>query len=164
MKNKRDIILIAITVILVGVLIGGFIYDRNDALLARTNHVAIAGDENLEIVSMNKVGFLFARAAYEAKLHVKESNYDTWSQYIIRIAETYGGEGQIFDYTQYKQYEADALNSVSIKPDPRQDSFIWVLGVPLNEDTTENIVYIVTVEGEDAQVYIYLYYSRSGSK
>ena len=42
MKNKKEIILIVITVILVGVLIGGFIYDRNDALLARTNHVSFA--------------------------------------------------------------------------------------------------------------------------
>ena len=164
MKNKKDIILIVITVILVGVLIGGFIYDRNEALLERTNRVAIAGDENLEIVSMNKVGFLYARAAYEAKLHVKNSNYDTWSQYIIRIAETYGGEGQMFDYTQYKGYEADALNGVSLKPNPREDSFIWVLGVPLSETSTENVVYVVTVEGEDAQVYIYLYYSRSAKK
>lgn len=160
-KKIKDIILIAITVILIGVLVGGFIYDRNDALIARTNRVALTGDDNLEIVSMNKVGFLFRRVAYEAKIHVKESNYDTWSQYIIRIAETYGGEGQIFDYTQYKEYEATALDSVTIKPNPREDSFIWVLGVPLVEDKKENIVYIVTIEGEDAQVYIYLYYSRN---
>ena len=36
MQKKSDVFLIIITIILVGVLIGGFIYDRNSALLART--------------------------------------------------------------------------------------------------------------------------------
>lgn len=155
-KKKTDLILIVITVILVGVLIGGFIYDRNSALLARTNYFAINEDPNLELVKMEKAGFLYMRAGYQAKLQIKNGAAD---DYIIKIAETYGGMGQMFDYTQYKGYEADALNNVSIKPNPRSDSFIWVLGVPLSATSTENIVYIVTVEGE-GEAYIYLYYSR----
>jgi len=157
MQKKTDIILIVVTVILVGVLIGGFVYDRNEALIKRTNVVALVGDPNLEIEKMNKVGFLYRRAAYEARVRIKDKS---WSQYIIRIAETYGGEGRMFDYNQYKEYETDALSSVSIKPDPRTDSFIWVLGVPLKENSNESIVYIVTVEGDDHDAYIYLYYSR----
>ena len=157
MKKKSDIVLIVITVILICVLIGGFIYDRNTALLERTNYFAITADDNLELKEMKKVGFLYMRASYEAKLEVKNKE---WSQYIIRISETYGGYGQMMDYTQYKQYEADALNSVSVLPHPREDSFIWVLGVPLSENTTENIVYVVTMEGEEHNVFIYLYYSR----
>ena len=35
MKKKSDVILIVVTIILVGVLIGGFIYDRNEAILAK---------------------------------------------------------------------------------------------------------------------------------
>ena len=155
-KKKTDLILIVITVILVGVLIGGFIYDRNSALLARTNYFAINEDPNLELVKMEKAGFLYMRAGYQAKLQIKNGAAD---DYIIKIAETYGGMGQMFDYTQYKGYEADALNNVSIKPNPRSDSFIWVLGVPLSATSTENIVYVVTVEGE-GEAYIYLYYSR----
>ena len=155
-KKKTDMILIVITVILVGVLIGGFIYDRNSALLARTNYFAINEDPNLELVKMEKAGFLYMRAGYQAKLQIKNGAAD---DYIIKIAETYGGMGQMFDYTQYKGYEADVLNNVSIKPNPRSDSFIWVLGVPLSATSTENIVYIVTVEGE-GEAYIYLYYSR----
>ena len=155
-KKKTDMILIVITVILVGVLIGGFIYDRNSALLARTNYFAINEDPNLELVKMEKAGFLYMRAGYQAKLQIKNGAAD---DYIIKIAETYGGMGQMFDYTQYKGYEADALNNVSIKPNPRSDSFIWVLGVPLSATSTENIVYVVTVEGE-GEAYIYLYYSR----
>lgn len=155
-KKKTDLILIVITVILVGVLIGGFIYDRNSALLARTNYFAINEDPNLELVKMEKAGFLYMRAGYQAKLQIKNGAAD---DYIIKIAETYGGQGQMFDYTQYKGYEADVLNNVSIRPDPRTDSFVWVLGVPLSATSTENIVYIVTVEGE-GEAYIYLYYSR----
>lgn len=155
-KKKTDLILIVITVILVGVLIGGFIYDRNSALLARTNYFAINEDPNLELVKMEKAGFLYMRAGYQAKLQIKNGAAD---DYIIKIAETYGGMGQMFDYTQYKGYEADVLNNVSIRPDPRTDSFIWVLGVPLSATSTENIVYVVTVEGE-GEAYIYLYYSR----
>ncbi len=155
-KKKTDLILIVITVILVGVLIGGFIYDRNSALLARTNYFAINEDPNLELVKMEKAGFLYMRAGYQAKLQIKNGAAD---DYIIKIAETYGGMGQMFDYTQYKGYEADVLNNVSIRPDPRTDSFVWVLGVPLSATSTENIVYVVTVEGE-GEAYIYLYYSR----
>ena len=155
-KKKTDLILIVITVILVGVLIGGFIYDRNSALLARTNYFAINEDPNLELVKMEKAGFLYLRAGYQAKLQIKNGAAD---DYIIKIAETYGGMGQMFDYTQYKGYEADVLNNVSIRPNPRSDSFIWVLGVPLSATSTENIVYIITVEGE-GEAYIYLYYSR----
>ncbi|MBE7071824.1 MAG: hypothetical protein E7383_03625 [Ruminococcaceae bacterium] len=155
-KKKTDLILIVITVILVGVLIGGFIYDRNSALLARTNYFAISEDPNLELVKMEKAGFLYMRAGYQAKLQIKNGAAD---DYIIKIAETYGGQGQMFDYTQYKGYEADVLNNVSIRPDPRTDSFVWVLGVPLSATSTENIVYVVTVEGE-GEAYIYLYYSR----
>ena len=105
---------------------------------------------------MRSIGFLYMRAGYQARLRIKNGAAD---QYIIKIAQTYGGQGQMFDYTQYKGYEADALNNVSIKPNPRSDSFIWVLGVPLSATSTENIVYVVTVEGE-GEAYIYLYYSR----
>ena len=156
MQNKKDIILILVSIILVIVLIGGFIYDRNSALLARTNYFAINSDDNLELVQMNKAGFLYMRAGYEAKIRIKDGMSD---KYIVRIAETYGGSGQMFDYEQYKKYEAEVLDRVTIKPNPREDSFIWMLGVPLEENSTKNIVYIVTIEG-DGHGYIYLYYSR----
>ena len=156
MKSKKDIILVIITVILVIVLIVGFIYDRNSAVLQRTNLYDVSVDDNLEVVKMNKVGFLYMRAAYEAKLKIKNGNAQ---DYIITLASVYGGMGQMFDYTQYKQYESEVLTNVSIKPNPMQDSFIWVLGAPLKENSSENIVYIISLEGEN-EAYIYLYYSR----
>ena len=156
MQKKSDVILICVSVILVIVLIGGVIYDRDSALLERTNYIVINGDDNLELVKMNKVGFLYMRAAYEAKLKIKNGNAQ---DYIITLASVYGGMGQMFDYTQYKQYESEVLTNVSIKPNPMQDSFIWVLGAPLKENSSENIVYIISLEGEN-EAYIYLYYSR----
>lgn len=156
MKGKKDIILIVVTVILVIVLIVGFIYDRNSAVLQRTNIYDVSVDDNLELVKMNKVGFLYMRAAYEAKMKIKNGNAE---DYIITFASVYGGLGQMFDYTQYKQYEADVLTNVSIRPNPREDSFIWVLGTKLKENSNENIVYIISIEGE-GEAYIYLYYSR----
>ena len=156
MKSKKDIILVIITVILVIVLIVGFVYDRNSALLDRTNKLAISSDENLEVVSMNKVGFLYMRAAYEATLKIKDGKADS---YIIKLATLYGGTGEMFDINGYRQYEADVLTGVTIKPNPREDSFIWVLGAPVNENTEETVVYIVTQEG-DGDSFIYLYYSR----
>ena len=155
MQKKSDIILICVSVILVIVLIGGVIYDRDSALLERTNYIVINGDDNLEIVKMNKVGFLYMRAGYEAKLRIKDG---LAAKYIVRIAETYGGEGELFDYSQYKEYETKVLDRVTIKPNPLQDSFVWMLGVPLEENSSKNIVYIVTLENDGA--YIYLYYSR----
>ena len=156
MKSKKDIVLVVVTVILVIVLIVGFVYDRNSALLQRTNLYDVSSDNNLEIVKMEKVGFLYARAAYEARLKIKDGNAQG---YILTLANVYGGLGQMFDYDQYKQYEADVLTNVTIKPNPMQDSFIWVLGAPLKENTKENIVYIISIESE-TDAYIYLYYSR----
>ena len=156
MKSKKDVILVVVTVIMVIVLIVGFIYDRDKALIDRTNRVAFTSDENLEIVKVNKVGFLYARAAYEAKIRIKDGMAD---DYIIQLATLYGGKGQMFDYEQYKQYETDVLNNVSIKPNPRSDSFIWMLGVHPNENKPENVVYIISLEGQ-GEAYIYLYYSR----
>lgn len=155
MQKKTDLYLIIITVILVAILIGGFIYDRNSALLARTNYFPISEDQNLEIVKMDKAGFLYRRAGYQAKIKIIDGKAD---EYIIEIASTYGGEGAMFDYQQYKEYEADVLQKATLRPSPDPDTFIWVLGVPLNEKTTENIVYIVSVESDGA--YIYMYYSR----
>lgn len=156
MKGKKDVILVVVTVILVIVLIVGFIYDRNSALLERTNLYDFAVDDNIEVVKMNKVGFLFARAAYEAKLKIKDGDAEG---YIITLATVYGGKGQMFDYEQYKQYESEVLTNVSLKPNPMQDSFVWALGSPLKADSTENIVYIISLESE-SDAYIYLYYSR----
>ena len=155
MQKKTDAILIIVTIILIGVLIGGFIYDRNSALLARTNYFPINEDQNLEVMKMEKAGFLYMRSGYQAKIRIKNGAAD---HYIVEIAQTYGGQGRMFDYAQYQEYSADVLAKVTLKPNPAQDSFVWVLGVPLSPTTSENIVYIVSIENDGA--YIYMYYSR----
>lgn len=156
MKKKSDIVLVIVTIILVIVLVGGFIYDRNEALLDRTGYFPISSDDNLKIVKVEKAGFLYMRAYYEAKVQILDKDAD---KYIIGIATTYESEGQIFDYSQYKEYESQVLDKVTVKPNPREDSFIWVLAVPLEEKSNKSIVYIVSVEGT-GDAYIYMYYSR----
>lgn len=156
MKKKTDTILIVITLILVIVLAVGFFYDRDSALLDRTNRYSFSTDENLKVDKIEKAGFLYARAAYEARVKILDGKSD---EYICRLAYTYGYEGQIFDSEQFKQYKADVLNKVTIQPNPSEGSFIWVLGAPLEENSTKNIVYIVDIEGP-GEAYIYLYYSR----
>ena len=155
--KRKELILIVITVILVGVLIGGYIYDNNTALLERTNNIAIKEDENLEIVKVKKVGFMYARAAYEAKLRVKNND---WDYYILDIALNYGGTGQMLDYEQYKEFEASTLDGCTIKPNPREDSFIWIFGAHIKENSDENVFYVVTREDADSKAFVYIYYSR----
>ena len=156
MKNK-DTILIVITVILLAVLVIGFVYDNNTSLLERTNNIAIKDDENLEIVKVKKIGFMYTRAAYEAKVQIKNGDADA---YIINIALTYGGTGQMLDYEQYKEFEANTLDSVTIKPNPKQDSFVWIFGAPLDEKSDKKIFYVVCHEDADNKAFIYMYYSR----
>ena len=55
--SKKDIVLIVITVIMLGVLIGGFIYDRTPALLDRTNYFLISEDDNLRVSQIEKLKF-----------------------------------------------------------------------------------------------------------
>jgi|GEM_PF-811364 len=130
MSNK-DIGLIIVTVIMVGVLIGGFIYDRNEELLDRTNNFLIAEDENLEIVKVEKAGFLYSRTAYEAKLKIVDGY---WESYYLGIANIYDNDGQILTPTQYHDYASEALTAVAIKPEPASTSAIWVMGTTLTAD------------------------------
>ena len=102
MKSKKDIILVVVTVILVIVLIVGFIYDRNSALLQRTNLYDVSRDDNLEVVKMNKVGFLYARAAYEAMLKIKDGDKDNLYNAKYDVFENRGGDRYNFAFADGK--------------------------------------------------------------
>lgn len=154
--KKRELILIVVTVILVIVLGVGFYYDRNSALIARTNLIDFSQDPNLELVKMNKVGFLFARQYYEARIKIKDKD---WEKYFELISSAYGGGGGICGIDGYKQFEASALQKASIKPNPKSDGLIWILGSTLGSDTTMNVVYVIAEEN-DGNPYLYIYYSR----
>lgn len=155
--TKKEAILIVITVILVIILGIGFFYDRNSALIDRTNAVAFSKDSNLKLEKMNKAGFLFARQSYEAKYRIVDNK---WDIYFGRISQAYGGGGGLCGIEGYKQFESQALVKASIKPVPKADATIWILGSKLGKDTTENVVYVIDTEG-DGNSYLYIYYSRS---
>ena len=154
--NKREFILIIITVILVIVLGIGFYYDRTSALLDRTNAVKFSQDQNLELQKINKVGFLFARSSYEAKFKIK--NID-WGSYVDLLSKAYGGGGGFCGIDGYKQYEESALSKVSLKPQPKSDALVWILGSKLGNNTEKSVVYIIDEE-VDGNAYLYVYYSR----
>jgi hypothetical protein len=154
--KKRELILIIITVILVIVLGVGFYYDRTGALLDRTNAIEISQDPNLKLEKINKVGFLFARQSYEARFRIVNNK---WDSYYNVISTAYGGGGGFCGIEGYKQYEEQALSKNSIKPNPKSDALIWILGSKLGKDTNKNIVYIIDQEN-DGNSYLYVYYSR----
>jgi len=154
--KKREVILIAVTVILVIILGIGFYYDRNEALIDRTNLVKITEDSNLKLEKINKAGFLFARQYYEARFRIVDNQ---WERYFQSIGAAYGGGGGICGMEGYRQFEAQALAKSSLKPQPKADGLIWILGSTLGSDTAQNVVYVIAEE-VDGNAYLYIYYSR----
>ena len=154
--KKRELILIAVTVILVIIMGIGFYYDRNEALIDRTNLVKITEDSNLKLEKINKAGFLFARQYYEARYRIVDNQ---WERYFQTIGGAYGGGGGICGLEGYKQFEEQALGKASLKPKPKADGLIWILGSTLGSDTAQNVVYVIAEE-VDGNAYLYIYYSR----
>ena len=151
--KTRDIVLIAVTVILVGIMIGGFIYDRTPALLDRTNDYDFSQDENLKIIATEKKGLTFRRVYYEAKLRIL-NNY--WEGYCIGIGNTFNFEGQMMTREEYLEYEQVALKNAQLKPVPAPDTAVWVGGVEYDDHAN---VYILDTE-YDGNAYMYIYYQR----
>ena len=52
--KKKEMVLIVITVILVIILCIGFYYDRNSALLDRTNVLAVSQDPNVKLANAGR--------------------------------------------------------------------------------------------------------------
>lgn len=153
--TKKEGILIFVTVVLVIVMGIGFYYDRTSALLDRTNAVPIASDPNLQLEKINKAGFLFARQYYEARFRIADNDYEN---YINVLSIAYGGGGGYCNLEGYKDFAAKALPKSSLKPDPKSDSIIWIMGSKLGKDTEQNVVYII--DQENMGTYLYVYYSR----
>ena len=129
--SKKDIILIVVTVIMLGVLVGGFIYDRTPALLDRTNCFLISEDENLNVVNIEKHGFLYNRVAYEAKIEILDGY---WETYYFALANLYENQGQLMDFKEFQNYSEENLNKVSIRPHPSNDATVWLMGTKLEAD------------------------------
>ena len=154
--KKKEMVLIVITVILVIILCIGFYYDRNSALLDRTNVLAVSQDPNVKLEKMNKAGFLFARQYYEVRFRIVNND---WEGYYKVFSTAYAAGGGFCGIDGYKQYEQQALTKATIKPNPKADATIWIMGSKLGDKTSENVVYIIDQEA-DGNAYLYIYYSR----
>lgn len=132
--SKKDIVLIVITVIMLGILVGGFIYDRTPALLDRTNFIDISGDDNLKVSDITKYGFMYNRVAYEAKIEIVDGY---WEKYYLLLSNIYENEGQYMNFMEFNKYANQSLSSVSIKPKPSNDSIVWLMGTKLEVDNTQ---------------------------
>ena len=154
--SRKDVILIVVTIVLFLIMVGGFVYDRNEALLDRTNLIAISSDDNLQVVKMEKVGFLFSRSSYEAKILIKNG---MWQSYIDPIQNTYQGSGMIMLTPDFQNYSDITLNEVTIKPQPSADAYMFIFGSTIKVDSKENVVYIIDQE-DDGNAYMYIYYSK----
>ncbi len=154
--SRKDVVLIVVTVILFLIMVGGFIYDNNGALLDRTNLIPISKDENLEVVKMEKVGFLYSRSSYEAKIRIKDG---MWQQYIDVIYTYYEGSGMIMMTPDFEDYKNITLNEVNIKPEPTEGSYVFIFGSTIKASSRENVVYILDQE-DDGNSYMYIYYSK----
>ena len=151
--SKRDIILIAVTVLLVGLMVAGFIYDRTPALLDRTNPYVFSEDENIKIIATEKKGFTFRRVYYEAKLQILD-NY--WEPYFVAITQVTGNPGELLTKAEYLEYEKQALGSAVLKPVPTDEAIIWLCGLEYEDYA---LIYIIDQES-DGNTYFYIYYSR----
>lgn len=154
--KKRELFLIAVTVILVIILGIGFYYDRSSALIDRTNRVEFSKDPNLKLEKINKAGFLFDRQYYEAKFRIQDNQ---WEKYFNVIGNAYGVGGGITNLEGYKAFETSVLQKASLKPNPKSDGTIWIFGTTLGSNTTMNVVYVIAEE-VDGNSYLYIYYSR----
>lgn len=155
--SKKEVILIVITVALVIVLGIGFYYDRSGALIDRTNRIAFSKDANLRLEKINKAGLLFMRQNYEAKYRILDNK---WDAYFQSISTAYGAGGGLCGIEGYKEYESQALTKNTIKPKPKADATIWIMGAPVSNNTKQKVVYIIDTEG-DGNAYLYIYYSRT---
>ena len=155
--NKKEKILIFITIVLVLILAFGFYYDRSSALIDRTNAVKFSQDANLKLEKINKTGFLFVRQSYEAKFRIVNNQ---WQDYFGLISKAYGGGGGLCAIEGYKEFESQALTKNTLKPQPKADAVIWIMGSKLGNNTTKNVVYVIDTEA-DGNSYLYIYYSRT---
>jgi len=151
--TKRDITMIAITVILIGALVAAFIYDRNSAVLKRTAPQVFYEDTNIELVGMSKQGMMFNRVAYSAKFKIIDGY---WENYLIVLSNQLGTEGIFMEINEFKQYSAKTLTGQRYIPQPTDSSITWMGGMG---DDKSGIICLLDQEA-DGSAYIYLYYSK----
>ena len=148
--SKKDKILIVITIILVAVLIGGFVWDYNGFLLKRTLKIEITDD--MDIISMNKAGTLFYRKAYEARIKLPREKAEDELNLII---QTYGADPEIMSDVDFAHFAEESFKSELLKPQPVSGTEVAVVKATDGDDL---VTFMMDVENEsDAFIYVYYY-------
>ena len=151
-KNNKIIVLLIILLVLVAFAATALVYDNNERVIARTTGLVLG--DGFEVERMNKHGFVFRRAAYEAKISVPHDN-----PMIIPDAmnELYGEYGNLLSYTEFSSMYEDLFSGYKIAPKVEYGTNAWVMGV--NFDTHESI-FLMVVSEDPEHAYLYIYYSR----
>lgn len=150
--NKKDKILIVVTVILIAVLAFGIIWDLNTFVFKRTLDTEIT--EDMEVISMKKYGMLFYRKAYEARIRVDRDKLKEKLEYTYQV---YGGESEVYSYTDYLTFAADTFGKELLKPDPEANTEVAV--IKTFNSKGDYVTFMFDVENE-TDGFIYIYYSR----
>lgn len=149
--NKKSFALLVILVVVVGAVVAGLIYDRNEALIDRTQPLPLG--DNYQIVEMHKHGFIFHRAAYEAKIKIPHDEPETIMNYLANMHQ-FGGE--ILLYTEYLTFRDEVFTDSNLmQPQVEEGSNIWLQGV--GEEGGPNVVNIIVSEDSE-NAYLYVYY------
>lgn len=148
----KEWVLIAVSVILVIALIIGFVYDRDSALIERTNPFVIS--EEMDIQQVDKHGMLFYRQAYEACIKIPASYMQDLA---MLIGEAYDFGGEVMIYDDYMEISSDLLEGYTMVPTPVEGSYLWLASYKF--DDGHEITYIMDEEGPDA-AFLYIYYLR----
>ena len=150
--KKRVIILIVALVLIIGVTVGGFIYDRSDLLIARTTGIMF--EEGYDIVTIHKHGFIFRRSGYEAKVRVP---HDDPVKVIDAIYDRFGAEGAFLTYADYYALSKQLFEGERLVPKVESGSNVWTCGIEFEDKQN---LYFVLVSEDSENAYVYIYYSR----
>ena len=151
--NKKDKILIVVTVILMAVLAFGIVWDLDTFVLKRSLDTEIT--EDMKVISMKKYGMLFYRKAYEARIRVDRDKLKEKLEYTY---QEYGGESEVYSYTDYIAFAADTFGSELLTPAPEVNTEVAVIKTVNSKG--DYVTFMFDVENE-TDGFIYIYYSRA---
>ena len=152
--KKKEKILVVITIVLIGLLIWGFIYDRDSAVLERTIPDIVNSDD-IELVTMKKYGMMLHRVAYEAKFTITEGHEpdEVWA----RLSSNYDFSGSWLSYEEFQGFADENLKSYSYIPKPAAGSGAYVMAIEDSEG--HHVCQVMDIENGD-DVYLYIYYTN----
>ena len=152
--NKKDKILIVVTVILLIVLAFGFVWDSNSLMLKRTLDIEISEDEGMDVISVKKYGMLLYRKAYEARIKVDR---DGLEHQLYHIIDAYGTEPVVYSYEEYAKFAEETFKGELLKPSPEAGTEVAV--VKTFSENGDYVTFMLDVENE-TDGFLYIYYSR----